>query len=493
MTQQQAARLSKSRIQYGLQCRRRLWLQTYRRDLIEIDASQQAGFEVGNVLGELARTLFGPGSLIGHDHDLDLAVTETTVLLESKVKAPVLFEATFRYGGVLVRADVLRRIGRGHEVIEVKGSASVKAQYIDDCAAQAWVIENAGLPLKRIHVAYVDSQFVYRGNGDYRGLLISEDVTRSVRERMAQVPRWVRAFRRVLAGTEPDIQTGAHCDDPYPCPFFAHCRAQEPPDPEYPVQILPHSSKKLAGALRQEGFLDVRDVPVEMLKSEIHQRIRAASISGKPFLDKAARARCAAMAYPRFYLDFETINFTIPRWVGTKPFQQIPFQWSCHIERRDGTIAHHGFLDLSGDLPARIFAESLLATVGKRGAIVVYNQTFEAKCIRNLASLLPDLSAPLLRLIDRMVDLLPITRDHYYHPAMMGSWSIKAVVPTVAPELAYGDLDEVADGAAAQLAYAEAIAPQTTASRRAALDAALNRYCANDTLAMVKMVRAFTR
>jgi hypothetical protein len=110
--------------------------------------------------------------------------------------------------------------------------------------------------------------------------------------------------------------------------------------------------------------------------------------------------------------------------------------------------------------------------------------------VKELATMFPDLSERLLSLIDRMVDLLPITREHYYHPAMMGSWSLKAVLPTIAPELAYGRLDDVADGGQAQLAYAEAIHPDTSSDRRARLGTALREYCATDTLAMIRLSTA---
>lgn len=138
----------------------------------------------------------------------------------------------------------------------------------------------------------------------------------------------------------------------------------------------------------------------------------------------------------------------------------------------------------------RPFAEELLRALGRRGPILVYNQAFEAARLRELATMLPDLADALLALVACMVDLLPITRDHYYHPAMMGSWSIKAVLPTIAPELDYENLDDVADGGQAQLAYLEATHPNTTADRKKSLETALRRYCGRDTLAMVRLVHA---
>ena len=138
----------------------------------------------------------------------------------------------------------------------------------------------------------------------------------------------------------------------------------------------------------------------------------------------------------------------------------------------------------------RPFTERLMAALGDEGPIFVYSH-FEKTTLNQLAGMFPDLAARLYGLIDRFVDLLPLARRHYYHPQMKGSWSIKAVLPTVAPDLNYDDLDEIHDGLAAQQAYLEAINPGTSPSRRHELLRILNEYCKLDTLAMVRLAWFF--
>lgn len=486
-----APRLSKSRILSGLQCPRRLWLEVFRREAMEEDPGAQARFDAGNRLGELARELYGPGLLIGHVDDIPAALRATGQALAQAGKRSALFEAAFQHEGVVVRADVLVPVRGGYDLVEVKSSSSVKDYHLVDCAVQAWVIQHAGIRLRRVYLAHVDSSFVYQGQEDYDGLLMAEDITADVHDLQRNVPGWIRDLKDVLRGGEPAIKTGDQCSKPFGCPFHDYCRSQEPAGPRYPVSILWHGGK-LIKALQEDGLEDLRKVPAERLKSALHQRIRKASITGKTFLDPAAGERLGGLAYPRYYVDFETIDHVIPRWVGTRPYQQIPFQWSCHVEQRSGALREIGFLDLTGGSPVRPFAESLLRALGRRGPILVYNQSFEAGRVRDLAAMIPDIADDLLALLDRMVDLLPITRDHYYHPAMMGSWSIKSVLPTIAPELDYGNLDDVADGGQAQLAYLEATHPETSTQRRAELDKALRRYCGRDTLAMVRLVGALS-
>ncbi|MCA9316594.1 MAG: DUF2779 domain-containing protein, partial [Planctomycetes bacterium] len=201
-----------------------------------------------------------------------------------------------------------------------------------------------------------------------------------------------------------------------------------------------------------------------------------------------ARRTLSRLPYPRYYLDFETINFAVPRWRGTRPYQQVPFQWSLHIEGRGGELESRAHLDLSGDHPTRSLADALLDAIGPVGPVFMYT-SFERTCLRTLAASCPDLATGLAAIEARLVDLHPIAKSSYYHPDMHGSWSIKALLPTIAPELDYTALDGVADGVAAQQAYMEAIATATPAERREHLRAGLLAYCGMDTAAMVAVAR----
>ena len=244
--------------------------------------------------------------------------------------------------------------------------------------------------------------------------------------------------------------------------------------------------------MREEGFADLRDVPGERLAREDHQRIWRATTSGQAELLPGADATLAALPWPRHFLDFETVGPGVPLWQGTRPYQKIPMQWSCHRQDADGTLTQlPPFLATTGDDPRRAFAESLLAAMGlvgpATGPIMVYNLSFERGVMMQLAEAFPDLAPVLHAMADRLFDLLPLVRTHYYHPAMMGSWSIKRVLPTIAPDLDYADLDDVQSGDMVEPVYFEMIDPTTSAERRKALEGALLTYCARDTLAMVRL------
>jgi len=217
-----------------------------------------------------------------------------------------------------------------------------------------------------------------------------------------------------------------------------------------------------------------------------HLRVWRATCNGAVEFDGAEIKQLKELPWPRYYLDFETIGLAVPRWKGVRPYMQVPFQWSCHIHHKDRQIEHTEFLDVSGYDPRRACAESLVRNIGREGVLIAYNAGFERRVIRELAEQFPDLSKSLLDMNERFVDLLPITRNAYYHPSQMGSWSIKSVLPALVPELSYSALEGVQDGGDAQLAWIQAANAEPTERNRIA--GQLLEYCKLDTLAMVKIV-----
>lgn len=487
------AYLTKSLFQSGRQCRKRLWLEVHRRDLMEWDASAQARADEGNRLGVLARKLLsvevGEERVEALDSEFDRALAQTYALLaELPTQRPVLFEAAFEHEGVRVRVDALMRFMSADRLIEVKAGTKPTEDYFWDCAIQSWVMRGAGRPLQIVSLALVDTQFVYAHEGEFRGLLSLDDYTEQVEALVAQVPALVAEFKAVMSGPQPDVLTGRHCKVPHECPFLRHCRLTEPASPVYPVEDLPFAKKDQISRLKASGFADMRSVPDDSLKNPLQRRVAEVVRSGKAFVSPDLAAALDGIAYPRHYLDFETIAYTVPRWIGTRPCQQVPFQFSCHVEHADGRLEHREFLDLTGNDPASDFVTALLTAIGEAGPILVWNETFEISRLRELATMFPDHAASLSGFVDRIVDLMKIYKKHYYHRDMHGSWSIKKVLPTIAPDLDYGEL-EVSDGNEAQVAYRRAIAPETTKADRETIRRELLDYCKLDTNAMVRLAR----
>lgn len=479
--------LSKSRLISAWQCPKKLHLEKHHKELGVITSQMESAFAGGHQVGDIAQKLYGTDNSVEIAFDFKTMVAETRRLFENGADFPI-FEASFRHENVLVRADVMIPEGDGWHVIEVKASTSVKDAHILDCAIQDWVLRNSGIKVLSISLAHINNQFVYQGDGDYNGLLLENDLTEVARSMEYDVLELVAKAREAVSGPMPIIDVGAHCNKPYECQFMSHCW---PMDAEYPVTGLGGGKAKLAEWV-VAGYRDIRDVKRSEISAEQQLRIHRVTESGKAELLPGAREVLEALPYPRYYLDFETIGPAIPVWEGTRPYAPLPIQWSCHIEEEGGHIRHEEFLDLSGEAPMRALAERMIECLGETGPVLMYT-TYERTVINGLIEMFPDLAGDLSKIVNRLWDLHPLVKVNYYHPAMLGSWSIKAVLPCIAPHMNYSELEGIKEGTAASDGFLEAINVETDAVRKLELEQQLLRYCRFDTEAMLEIVRFLAR
>lgn len=500
--------LTKTDLQSHLQCPRRLWLERNDPDGVPVQDDQAARRETdGNAVGAKAREALG--KVIWPKSDADKAAA-CAVALQQLAEQPLCpaVEVPLVHGDLYARTDALIPLVPGHYVLqETKASsfplkddkitpAKPEGHHLDDVAIQAWVMAQAGLPMERAELNLLDGQWRYPGGGDYSGLFKSMDVTALIASRVAEVPNWVQSARDTLASSQmPAATTGRQCKKPHECPFKEKCLKLEPPPPAHPLTLLPDiGGKALAKKLAAAGYKSLLEpeqtllVGCEPRKTALYQRIRKAHETGKFILNPNARDVIDALPYPRYFFDFEGIDAAIPVWKGTRPYEQIPFQWSCHIQRGpDASFEHASFLDLTGQDPSLACIEAMKLAIGDdAGPILVYFVVYERGRLKELAERYPEHAALLEGWIARLVDLLPIVKDNFYHPIMEGSFSIKKVLKAVAPQLDYAQLEEVQEGTGAQLAYLEAaFDPTVSPERKAEICQRLTAYCCRDTWAMV--------
>ena len=490
--------LSKSKLMAFRQCPKRLWLEIHRHELREDSVDTQARFQTGYKVGDIAQRLYDPegtGAVIDvNTEGFDAAFARTTKLLADS--AQPIFEAGFNVDGALAFADVLLpELENGQlawRMVEVKSSTRVKNYHRDDIAVQSFVAQSAGVKLKSVALAYIDSSWVYPGEQDYRGLLKESDLTAETFARTEEVKVWLAEAQKIAdQPNEPEHAVGAHCYDPFECGFCNYCNLGVVP-PEYPLHWLPSFSSTKRQQLEEKGVNDLRNVPDALLNGK-QFRVKEHTLAKTVFFDAVGAASdLAPHGFPAYFLDFESIQFAIPIWKGTRPYQQITFQFSLHTLAESGELSHTAFLDLSGDDPSERFAKALIAGCGQNGPVFVYNAAFEMARIRELAERFSDLAEPLRAINQRVVDLLPIARKRYYHHSQQGSWSIKAVLPAAVPELSYDDLEGVQNGGAAMEVFVEAIQPGTSAKRKGEIEQQLLAYCRLDTFAMVRLWQFFS-
>lgn len=484
-------RLSKSRYQSGLQCPKRLWLECYRRELADpIDEAKQAIFDQGHRVGELARGRFAGGDLVAEDYTQSEAALRTTAdLLASGARC--LYEAALTYDDVLVRPDILLRGGDGrYDLIEVKSTSRVKPEHVTDAGVQTYVAEGAGLPVARTYVMHLNTDYVYQGGAyDLHELFSLADVTAEVRDYLPAVPDRLGKMKAMLAGDCPECMIGMHCSAPYDCGFIGHCQSFLP---DFPVTEIPRIKAEVLDQLLAAGIYGIHDVPLDHQGLSPAQRTVCHIIqSGEPRFGSGLADALASLKYPIRFLDFETYMPALPLFPGTRPYQTLPAQWSCHTLHADGTLEHADFLHRDRSDPRLPFATSLLAALDGEGPIVVYS-SYENTRLSALAQELPDLSAAIDSIKCRLVDLEKVIKAHVQHPDFHGHTSLKFVLPALVNNLSYDGL-AIQNGGVAALRYEAAILGGLPEREREEIFADLRAYCAIDTLGLVRVVEELGR
>ena len=289
----------------------------------------------------------------------------------------------------------------------------------------------------------------------------------------------------------PHAEPGSQCGTPHGCEFLDRCTANKPADW---INYLPYLSSAQATALKALDVEAISAIPPDFPLSWKQAIIRNATASGQPYVSPDLAHLLCGYEPPTCYLDFEAMMPPIPLYEGTRPYQTIPFQWSLHAMAEDGVLCDREFLASGDGDPRRGFAQTLIEALDAfDGPIMVYS-AYEKTRLNELAVAFPDLAVSLAAIIARLVDLLPVVRGAVYLPEFWFSNSIKSVAPALSPGFGYSDLENVADGLAASVAFLQlasgAIAERDEVNK---LRASLRAYCQRDTMAMVEVHQALVR
>ena len=456
--------LSKSSFMRGIQCKKALWLhfnQPEERD--DISDSQEYIFETGHSVGELAQQRFAGGMNASRSETWKVAeaVAYTQELIEQGQE--VIYEGAFlipksqfashgSQGDLLCYIDILVKEEDGWAAYEVKASTGVKEYHVLDVAFQYLVITGSGFPLKQISLVHLNNQYVRRGELDLEQLFTIVPMTEKIQEMQEGIHETTWELIQMLqAGIIPEIEMGRQCANPFPCDFLEYCRRPLP---------WPLPKKGGEGASRNQEALN-------------------------EFIDE--------LEYPLYFMDFETLMFAVPQYDESRAYQKVPFQWSLHVGQvckvgQVGQVEHFEFLGIPPGDPRREFVESLLEVLGEQGSIIVWNKTFEMTILRELARDFPEFAKRINLALERVVDLMvPFRKRYLYLPEMNGSYSLKAVLPTLVPELSYSELD-IQEGNAASLAY-EQLYREENPEVVAKIRQDLLEYCKLDTWAMVRILQ----
>jgi len=480
--------LSKSTFIRGCQCVKSLWLHKYKPELRdEISDAQEAIFQRGTDVGRLARNLFPSGYDASPDDYSKFfqSIGKTRIAIENDEK--IIYEAAFTSNGLSAAIDILVKKNGKWFGYEVKSSTSVSETYLLDAAFQYFVIKSSSIDLQNIFIVYLNTEYIRHNTLDLKKLFNAQSVKKEVLSKQSFVKKSIENMHRTLCmPTMPEINIGLHCSNPYPCDFQGYCWRKIPENSIFELTRFPQ--KKMFDLFNQ-GVVSLKKFPASVKLSK-NQIIQIDGIKkNKSNIDiPALKIFLTTLSYPLYFFDFETFMPAVPLYKNSRPYQQIPFQYSLHYKKSDKSILQHrAFLGDGQSDPREALIRQFIKDTGKEGDIIVYNQSFEKTRLAELARDFPKYKKQLNNRIKRIKDLLvPFQQKLYYTPSMNGSASIKSVLPALVPSLSYKNLD-IGNGGDAMAAYQNMVY-ETNKKIIDETRNALLKYCHLDTLAMVKIL-----
>lgn len=476
------------------QCPKIAWLKKYKPEEYIIDENTKSRMENGNIVGDLAMQLFGDYNEVttytNNKLDIPKMIEKTKQYMLDGLDN--ICEASFNYNGLYCAVDILRKQDNGYAIYEVKSSTHEDNYvYIVDIAYQKYVLEHCGVKVTGTYLVNINSDYIFDGTLKLNELFKITDVWKFVVDEQKEVEEKIKMAEKLLEDkNEPNIDISCNCNSPYKCGFWKYCSKHLPKPSVFDLYRL-NFSKKIEyynrgiisfDDLEKTGWFlgDIRNRQIEYALHDKGVYVDKENI--KKFLD--------TLSYPLYFLDFETQQPIIPLYKGTRPYQQIPFQYSLHyIENKGGELKHKEFLGISGKDPRRSLAEALCNDIPAGACVLAYNKKFECGRIGELAEIFPDLQKHLYSIEFSIKDLLdPFRYGYYYKKEIGGSFSIKSVLPAMFPDdptLNYHNLDGVHNGGEAMSIFPKIkdmpIKEQEVARHN------LLKYCELDTFAMVKI------
>jgi len=474
--------LSKSLYLRGMQCHKSLYLLKHHKKLQDKKKdSQQAVFAAGTAVGKLAQDLFPGGEEISvEDLTIPERVKKTRELIDAGITT--IYEASFEYDGLFVMVDILHKGENGWDLYEVKSSTSVKDVNLHDVSFQYYVLTNAGIDVHKAYLVHIDTSYIRNGDIEVDKLFTIVDLTDSALSLLTSVPLNIKSIRSALSGETPNIDIGPHCSDPYECDFHGYCWRHIPNDSIF--SLRGRGINKFD--FYKKGIIKFEDLPlgelndVQLFQAEMHLK-RGEQIEPEGLIDFLS-----SLWYPLCHFDFETFTSPVPLYDGTSPYQQIPFQYSLHIQHeKGGPVEHREFLAEPNEDPRENLINKMIAHIPIGACVLTYHMAFEKTRIQELIKAFPKYADRLNLILENVRDLIvPFRKRYAYRWQQKGSNSIKDVLPAFT-DLSYKDL-EISDGGMAMDAY-HIMCKEKDHDKYAKLRKNLKLYCERDTEAMVKL------
>jgi hypothetical protein len=488
--------LTKTKIKTGLQCHKKLWF-----DVNDRIIQKSHILNLGNRFGDYVKYYYGNGLDLTNRHDPNIIKDTLDGINDPGVN--VIYEAAFLFSNTLIRADVMLRDGEKWKLIEAKSSTSIQDDHLIDAAIQSYVIKNSNILLSEVKIAHINKNFIYEGDSNYKGFLVEVNISEKIYEFESVVQDWINNLIPVVKDKDmPLIEMGDQCSKhKRKCIYFDRCESQTYlRDIEIPTKLLPNLSRKRQKKWFDMGIYDLRDLPASELKNELHKRIQLCHQEQKEWINPELVSQINNYSWPRYFIDFETVQQGVPVIKSTAPYEGFPFQYSVHKwEYKDQNLTiedSKSFLEFTADGMDKRFLESLIEILGNEGPIFTHNSSTEISALKRLIARedCRVFESPIENIIDRTIDTVAMVRNGFYNPIMMGSFSLKDIVKVLPEAIKYSNEDdEVGDGGGAMIKWFEYTEPTTSIEEKNKITSNLVRYCAQDTINLYYLFKYITR
>ena len=498
--------LTKTLINNGIKCPKRLWLDFNERKKTDLTSQIYAG----NRFGEKLRDLDTSGldlSKFKKDQELLEAFNKTRKAIKDKCEK--IYEGVFIFNDTLVRPDVLKKSKDGWELWEgkikkINSLEEIGETHLMDIAIQYHILSSCDINITCAKLIYPDGEFIYQGDGNYENLIKSFDVTKLIQDKCKEVPQHIENFKKLASPSVdcPDISMEKkRCEEPYKCPYLSVCETEKKNNSDLvDLSFLPSQKKPdLIDYIKNNNIKKIKDIPVDDKKLKLltptQKKILKYHKDGKEHFDSELKNILKKCEWPFYFMDFEFVTQYVPIIKKTTPHLNLPFQWSVHkwdnIEKELKIKDGSSFLDFAPHDIELKFLESLLKSLGNKGSIFVYNKTAEEGVLKNLKEreICKHLKDEIDSVKDRIVDAFPLAKKYFYHPKMQGSFRIKEVIKAIPTTVSYDDEEGINDGMRAGLAWFKCTDPKVSNEEKEKEKKLLLEYCAKDTYAMYDLVK----
>ena len=433
--------------------------------------------EQGRTIGKKAQNLYPNGAII-YAPNFEENAKKTSDMLNKRIM-PTLFESAFLVDNYAAKADILELIDNKWKMIEVKSGMNDKDEYIDDMAYTTMVMNKSGFDISKISLFLISPD--YRLGMDDKDLFREIDHTDDVIEKVKEFDRlWDQIDNITSTDEKPTSSLRYECKY---CKIFNDCIGKKYKNHLFDI---PRLGKTKFNTLLQSGVTFIEDIPDGFSLSAKQNLVKDCVKNNTQHIDKNLKKDLDKIIWPSFYLDFETYQTALPLLPDTKPYEQIPTQYSIHKCSKPGhMVDHFEFLSNPDGDYREDLAKKLILDLEEAGSIIVYS-SFEKRIINYLKGLYLDLKKDFDVILERLVDLEAIIRNNYYNPEFHGKTSVKVTCPVLIPEFSYDGFD-ISDGLTASAIFAYMMLKKYDKKEIEKHKQNLLKYCKQDTIAMVKL------